>query len=179
MLHVLFFSQHHCNEEVPVDWLSSFFDEVPSCAETTLCYSNLPEYTSSSMSYTSLGKSQFLGLNGLGMDSMSTIPEECSNESMYCSTPSAPRSPDFDHKPLTPESESHSLEIDVKPQLFGKDSLFEPSDRFGSHINGHIEPTELELFEHSDGQKSLPDSPHSGNDSDRLDSESGKSRYIY
>lgn len=169
--------QHHCNEEVPVDWLSGFFDEVPSCSDSTLNYNNtLPEYTSSSLPYTSFGKSHYLSLNGLSMDTMPSLPEECSNESLYCSTPSAPRSPDY--KPLSPDSmeSSHSLETDVKPHLFGKDTLFEPQESFVPQINNRLEPTELKLLEPNDGQKSSPDSPHSENDSDRLDSESGKSR---
>lgn len=173
--------QHHSNEEVPVDWLSGFFDEVPSCSDSTLGYNNtLPEYTSSSLSYTSLAKSHYLSLNGLSMDSMPSFPEECSNESLYCSTPLAPRTPDY--KPLSPDSmeSSHSLESDVKPHLFGKDALFEPQENFVPQINSRLEPTELKLFEQNDGQKSLPDSPHSENDSDRPDSESGKkSRYIF
>ena len=72
--------------------------------------------------------------------------------------------------------ESHSLENDVKPQLFGKDALFEPQENFVPQINSRLETTELKLFEQNDGQKSSPDSPHSENDSDRPDSESGKSR---
>jgi len=71
--------------------------------------------------------------------------------------------------------ESHSLENDVKPHLFGKDALFEPQENFVPQINSRLEPTELKLFEQNDGQKSSPDSPHSENDSDRPDSESGKS----
>lgn len=171
-------TQHHSNEEVPVDWLSGFFDEVPSCADTTLNYNNtLPEYTSSSLPYTSLTKSHYLSLNGLSMDSMPSFPEECSNESLYCSTPLAPRTPDY--KPLSPDSmESHSLETDVKPHIFGKDALFQPHENFVPQMNSRLEPTELKLFEQNDGQRSLPDSPHSENDSDRPDSESGKSRYI-
>lgn len=113
------------------------------------------------------------------MDSMPTFPEECSNESLYCSTPLAPRTPDY--KPLSPDSiESHSLETDVKPHLFGKDALFEPQENFVPQVNSRLEPTDLKLFEQNDGQKSLPDSPHSENDSDRPDSESGKkSRYTF
>ncbi|XP_078359167.1 cyclic AMP-responsive element-binding protein 3-like protein 1 isoform X2 [Oculina patagonica] len=170
-----FHSMHHSNEEVPVDWLSGFFDEVPSCmSDTTLNYNNtLPEYTSSSLPYTSLTKSHYLSLNGLSMDSMPSFPEECSNESLYCSTPLAPRTPDY--KPLSPDSmeSSHSLETDVKPHIFGKDPLFEPHENFVPQMNSRLEPTELKLFEPNDGQKSLPDSPHSENDSDRPDSESG------
>lgn len=161
-----FHSMHHSNEEGPVDWLSGFFDEVPSYNNTLL------DYTSSSLPYTSLAKSHYLSLNGLSMDSMPSFPEECSNESLYCSTPLAPRTPDY--KPLSPDSmESHSLENDVKPQLFGKDALFEPQENFVPQINSRLETTELKLFEQNDGQKSSPDSPHSENDSDRPDSESG------
>ena len=74
--------------------------------------------------------------------------------------------------------ESHSLENDVKPHLFGKDALFEPQENFVPQINSRLEncSTELKLFEQNDGQKSSPDSPHSENDSDRPDSESGKSQ---
>lgn len=113
------------------------------------------------------------------MDSMPSFPEECSNESLYCSTPLAPHTPDY--KPLSPDSmESHSLETDVKPHLFGKDTLFEPQENFVPQVNSRLEPTDLKLFEQNDGQKSLPDSPHSENDSDRPDSESGKkSRYVF
>lgn len=175
----LFLLQPHCNEEVPVDWLSGFFDEVPSCTEATLNYNNtLPEYTSNSLPYTSFGKSHYLSLNGLSMDTMPSFPEECSNESLYCSTPSDPRTPDY--KPLSPDSmESHSLETDVKPHIF-KDTLFEPQENFVPQMNTRLEPTELKMFEPNDGQKSLPESPNSENDSDRPDSESGKSRnYIF
>lgn len=156
-----------------MDWLSGFFDEVPSYNNT------LPDYTSSSLPYTSLAKSHYLSLNGLSMDSMPSFPEECSNESLYCSTPLAPRTPDY--KPLSPDStmESHSLENDVKPHLFGKDALFEPQENFVPQMNSRLEPTELKLFEQNDGQKSSPDSPHSENDSDRPDSESGKSRTCF
>ncbi|KAJ7330180.1 extracellular matrix constituent secretion [Desmophyllum pertusum] len=167
-----FHSMPHCNEEVPVDWLSGFFDEVPSCTEATLNYNNtLPEYTSNSLPYTSFGKSHYLSLNGLSMDTMPSFPEECSNESLYCSTPSDPRTPDY--KPLSPDSmESHSLETDVKPHIF-KDTLFEPQENFVPQMNTRLEPTELKMFEPNDGQKSLPESPNSENDSDRPDSESG------
>lgn len=168
-----FHSMHHSNEEVPVDWLSGFFEEVPSCSDTTLSYNSLPEYTSSSLSYSSFGKSHYLNLNGLSMDSMPSFPEECSNESLYCSTPSAPHTPDY--KPLSPDSleSSHSLETDVKPHLFLKDPMFEAQETFAPPINNRLEPTNLKLFEQNDGQKNSPDSPHSENDSDRLDSESG------
>lgn len=168
-----FHSVHPCSEEVPVDWLSGFFDEVSSCSDSTLNYSNtLPEYTSSSLSYNSLGKSHYLSLNGLSMDTMPSLPEECSNESLYCSTPSVPHTPDY--KPLSPASiDSSPLETDVKPHLFGRDALFEPQENFAPPINSRLEPTELKMFEPNDGQKSLPDSPHSENDSDRIDSESG------
>ena len=171
---ILFLTQHHTSEEVPVDWLSGFFDEVPSCAETTLSYNSLPEYTSSTLPYTSFAKSHYLSLNGLSMDTMSSFPEECSNESLYCSTPSDPQTPDY--KPLSPDSleSTHSLEADVKPNIFGKDTLFEPHESFAPLTNSRIEPFELKLFEQSDGQKSSPESPHSENGSDRLDSESGR-----
>lgn len=161
-----------------MDWLSGFFDEVPSCADTTLSYNSLPEYTSSSLPYTSFGKSHYLGLNGLSMDSMPSFPEECSNESLYCSTPSDTHTPDY--KPLSPESldSTHSLETDVKPHLFDKDPMFESQESFEPPIDSRLEPTELKLFEQSDEQKSSPESPHSENGSDRLDSESGKSRNV-
>ncbi|CAH3147328.1 unnamed protein product [Porites lobata] len=163
-----FHSMHQANEDVPVDWLSGFFDEVPTCAET-LSYNSLPEYTSSSLPYTSLGKSHYLSLNGLSMDTMPSFPEECSNESLYCSTPSD-STPDY--KPLSPES-THSLEADVKPNLFSKDVLLEPHESFSPSMNHRLEPPELQLFEQTDGSKSSPESPHSENGSDRLDSESG------
>lgn len=139
-----------------------------------MSYNSLPEYTSSSLSYSSFGKSHYLSLNGLSMDSMPSFPEECSNESLYCSTPSAPHTPDY--KPLSPDSleSSHSLETDVKPHLFLKDPMFEAQETFAPPINNRLEPTNLKLFEQNDGQKNSPDSPHSENDSDRLDSESGK-----
>ncbi|XP_073241160.1 uncharacterized protein [Porites lutea] len=163
-----FHSMHQANEDVPVDWLSGFFDEVPTCAET-LSYNSLPEYTSSSLPYTSLGKSHYLSLNGLSMDTMPSFPEECSNESLYCSTPSD-STPDY--KPLSPES-THSLEADVKPNLFSKDVLLEPHESFSPSMNHRLEPPDLQLFEQTDGPKSSPESPHSENGSDRLDSESG------
>ncbi|XP_073241159.1 uncharacterized protein [Porites lutea] len=162
-----FHSMHQANEDVPVDWLSGFFDEVPTCAET-LSYNSLPEYTSSSLPYTSLGKSHYLSLNGLSMDTMPSFPEECSNESLYCSTPSD-STPDY--KPLSPES-THSLEADVKPNLFSKDVLLEPHESFSPSMNHRLEPPDLQLFEQTDGPKSSPESPHSENGSDRLDSES-------
>lgn len=159
-----------------MDWLSGFFDEVSSCSDSTLNYNNtLPEYTSSSLSYNSLGKSHYLSLNGLSMDTMPSLPEECSNESLYCSTPSAPHTPDY--KPLSPASiDSSPLETDVKPHLFGRDAFFEPQENFAPQINSRLEPAELKMFEANDGPKSLPDSPNSENDSERIDSESGKSR---
>lgn len=168
-----FHSVHHLSEEVPVDWLSGFFDEVSSCSDSTLNYNNtLPEYTSSSLSYNSLGKSHYLSLNGLSMDTMPSLPEECSNESLYCSTPSAPHTPDY--KPLSPASiDSSPLETDVKPHLFGRDAFFEPQENFAPQINSRLEPAELKMFEANDGPKSLPDSPNSENDSERIDSESG------
>ncbi|XP_068710046.1 cyclic AMP-responsive element-binding protein 3-like protein 2 isoform X2 [Montipora foliosa] len=165
-----FHSADHTTEGVPVDWLSGFFDEVPSCADTTLSYNSFPEYSS-----TTFGKSHYLSLNGLSMDSMPSFPEECSNESLYSTTPSAPQTPDYN--PLSPDSlgSTHSLEVDVKPHLslFGKDPLFDVQDGFGPPMNNHVEPENLKLFEQNDLQKSSPDSPHSENDSDRLDSESG------
>ncbi|XP_068710045.1 cyclic AMP-responsive element-binding protein 3-like protein 1 isoform X1 [Montipora foliosa] len=164
-----FHSADHTTEGVPVDWLSGFFDEVPSCADTTLSYNSFPEYSS-----TTFGKSHYLSLNGLSMDSMPSFPEECSNESLYSTTPSAPQTPDYN--PLSPDSlgSTHSLEVDVKPHLslFGKDPLFDVQDGFGPPMNNHVEPENLKLFEQNDLQKSSPDSPHSENDSDRLDSES-------
>ena len=54
--------------------------------------------------------------------------------------------------------------------------MFESQESFEPPIDSRLEPTELKLFEQSDEQKSSPESPHSENGSDRLDSESGKSR---
>lgn len=103
---------------------------------------------------------------------MPSLPEECSNESLYCSTPSAPHTPDY--KPLSPASiDSSPLETDVKPHLFGRDAFFEPQENFAPQINSRLEPAELKMFEANDGPKSLPDSPNSENDSERIDSESG------
>lgn len=170
-----FHSLNHSNEEVPVDWLSRFFDDVPACADSSLSYNSLPEYTSSSLSCSTFGKSHYLNLNGLSMDSMPSFPEECANESLYCSPQSAPQTPDY--KPLSPDSlgSSHSLEADVKPPLFCKDPIFDVQEGFTSQMNSYIEPENLKMFEQSEIRKSSPDSPHSENDrdSDRLDSESG------
>jgi len=170
-----FHSLNHSNEEVPVDWLSRFFDDVPACADSSLSYNSLPEYTSSSLSCSAFGKSHYLNLNGLSMDSMPSFPEECANESLYCSPQSAPQTPDY--KPLSPDSlgSSHSLEADVKPPLFCKDPIFDVQEGFTSQMNSYIEPENLKMFEQSEIRKSSPDSPHSVNDrdSDRLDSESG------
>ncbi|XP_029199601.2 cyclic AMP-responsive element-binding protein 3-like protein 2 isoform X2 [Acropora millepora] len=170
-----FHSLNHSNEEVPVDWLSRFFDDVPACADSSLSYNSLPEYTSSSLSCSTFGKSHYLNLNGLSMDSMPSFPEECANESLYCSPQSAPQTPDY--KPLSPDSlgSSHSLEADVKPPLFCKDPIFDVQEGFTSQMNSYIEPENLKMFEQSEIRKSSPDSPHSVNDrdSDRLDSESG------
>lgn len=170
-----FHSLNHSSEEVPVDWLSRFFDDVPACADTSLSYNSLPEYTSSSLSCSTFGKSHYLNLNGLSMDSMLSFPEECANESLYCSPQSAPQTPDY--KPLSPDSlgSSHSLEADVKPPLFCKDPIFDVQEGFTSQMNSYIEPENLKMFEQSEMRKSSPDSPHSVNDrdSDRLDSESG------
>lgn len=174
-----FHSLNHSNEEVPVDWLSRFFDDVPACADdradSSLIYNSLPEYPSSSLSCSTFGKSQYLNLNGLSMDSMPSFPEECANESLYCSPQSAPQTPDY--KPLSPDSlgSSHSLEADVKPPLFCKDPIFDVQEGFSSQMNSYIEPENLKMFEQSEIRKSSPDSPHSVNDrdSDRLDSESG------
>lgn len=109
------------------------------------------------------------------MDTMPSFPEECSNESLYCSTPSD-STPDY--KPLSPES-THSLEADVKPNLFSKDVLLEPHESVSPSMNHRLEPPELQLFEQTDGAKSSPESPHSENGSDRLDSESGRSRHCF
>lgn len=170
-----FHSLNHSSEEVPVDWLSRFFDDVPACADSSLSYNSLPEYTSSSLSCSTFGKSHYLNLNGLSMDSMPSFPEECANESLYCSPQSAPQTPDY--KPLSPDSlgSSHSLEADVKPPLFCKDPIFDVQEGFTSQMNSYIEPENLKMFEQSEIRKSSPDSPHSVNDrdSDRLDSESG------
>lgn len=174
-----FHSLNHSNEEVPVDWLSRFFDDVPACADdradSSLIYNSLPEYPSSSLSCSTFGKSHYLNLNGLSMDSMPSFPEECANESLYCSPQSAPQTPDY--KPLSPDSlgSSHSLEADVKPPLFCKDPIFDVQEGFTSQMNSYIEPENLKMFEQSEIRKSSPDSPHSVNDrdSDRLDSESG------
>ena len=159
-----------------MDWLSRFFDDVPACADSSLNYNSLPEYTSSSLSCSAFGKSHYLNLNGLSMDSMPSFPEECANESLYCSPQSAPQTPDY--KPLSPDSlgSSHSLEADVKPPLFCKDPIFDVQEGFTSQMNSYIEPENLKMFEQSEIRKSSPDSPHSVNDrdSDRLDSESGK-----
>lgn len=170
-----FHSLNHSSEEVPVDWLSRFFDDVPACADSSLSYNSLPEYTSSSLSCSTFGKSHYLNLNGLSMDSMPSFPEECANESLYCSPQSAPQTPDY--KPLSPDSlgSSHSLEADVKPPLFCKDPIFDVQEGFTSQMNSYIEPENLKMFEQNEIRKNSPDSPHSVNDrdSDRLDSESG------
>lgn len=127
-----------------MDWLSSFFDEVPSCVEQTLGYNSLPEYTSSSLHYSSIPKSHSLGLNGISIDSMVSLPEECSNESMYCST--TPGSAEFEHKPLTPKSDSQSIAeaCDIKPSLFPRQTLFDSTSSLVPHINGHMENSILE-----------------------------------
>ncbi|XP_031570697.1 uncharacterized protein LOC116305018 isoform X2 [Actinia tenebrosa] len=138
-----FQSMHDCSEEVPVDWLSSFFDEVPSCMEQTLPNYTLPEYTSSgTLQYSA--KNHSLGLSGLSMDPMPALPEDCSNESLYCPTPTArSRSPDFDHH------NSKSLIIDdtnddLKTNLFGRNPLCPPFNTTQDHFNGHLEGSEIE-----------------------------------
>ncbi|XP_020909945.1 cyclic AMP-responsive element-binding protein 3-like protein 2 isoform X2 [Exaiptasia diaphana] len=128
------------NEEVPVDWLSSFFDEVPCCMEQSLPNYNLPEYTSSSgLNYSS--KNHSIGLSGLSMDPMPALPEDCSNESLYCPTPSTRcRSPDFDHtRALITDSESSD---DSKTNLFGRHSLCPPFD--STQNSFHLEGTEMD-----------------------------------
>ena len=154
---------------MPVDWLSNFFDDptaVPSCTEQLGYSSSLPEYTTSSLQYHPLVKSHTLGMNGLNLDAMPAFPEECSNESLYCSTPSKPRSPDFDHKPLTPDSETNCGDTD----LFGPNSVssqFDSKSGINPQLSGHMDSTDhdrrLELHSTSSDQ-----------DSERQDSESGR-----
>ena len=154
---------------MPVDWLSNFFDDpsaVPCCAE--LSYnSSLGEYTTSSLSYHSMAKPHSLGLNGLNIDTMTAFPEECSNESLYCSTPSKPRSPDVEHKPLTPDSEINVGDADyfcpnsVCSQIDTKNGI--KSLTLGSHMDTVTDQDRrLELRSTSSDQ-----------DSERQDSESG------
>lgn len=155
---------------MPVDWLSNFFDDptaVPSCAEQLGYTSSLPEYTTNSLQYHSISKSHGLGINGLNIDAMASFPEECSNESLYCSTPSKPGSPDFDHKPLTPDSETNSGDTEsfcpnsVCSQFDSKIGI--KSQKIGSHMDTIEQDRRLELH-----------STNSDQDSERQDSESGK-----
>ena len=114
-----------------MDWLS-IFDEGPSCPDQTLAgYNSLADFSTNSLHYNSAPKASCLGIsNGLGMDAMVTFPEDCANESMYCST--VPHSPE---KPHTPDSEQAEI-FDAKPELYPRPSLF--------HFNGplgHLENT--------------------------------------
>lgn len=129
--------------------------------EQTLPNYNLPEYTSNTgLNYNS--KNHSLNLNGLSMDPMPALPEDCSNESLYCPTPTArSRSPDFEH------TRSLMVDDDLKTNLFGRHSLCPP---FENNQNSfHMEGSEIDRI------NSLNDSRKNSNevDGDMGENESG------
>ncbi|XP_001630366.2 cyclic AMP-responsive element-binding protein 3-like protein 2 isoform X2 [Nematostella vectensis] len=125
---------HSMPSEEPVDWLSSFFDEVPTCMEQNLSNYSVPEYTSS-LHHSSI-RTQNIGLNSLGIDPMPSLPEDCSNESMYGKSPAdRSRSPDFESKVASDGDQIHD---DLKPVLFNRrlSAPFESQHMFNSHMEG-------------------------------------------
>lgn len=132
--------------------------------EQTLPNYNLPEYTSNTaLNYNS--KNHSLTLNGLSMDPMPVLPEDCSNESLYCPTPNArSRSPDFDHpRSLITDDPSD----DLKTNFFGRHSLCPPFEN--NQSNFHLDTSEVGRI------NSLNESKKSSSDDGDLgENESGK-----
>lgn len=108
-----------------MDWLLGFFDEVFFCSDLILNYNNiLLEYILSSLLYNLFGKLYYLSLNGLSMDIMFSLLEECFNELLYCLMFLVLYILDYKFF-LFVLIDFLLLEIDVKLYLFGRDVFFE------------------------------------------------------
>jgi hypothetical protein len=120
--------------------------------DQTLPSYNLPEYTSSGTLHYST-KNHSLGLSGLSMDPMPALPEDCSNESLYCPTPTTrSRSPDFGHH--TKSFTIDDTNDDLKTNLFSRHSLCPSFETTHNHFNGQLEGSEIDRINSLNDSKS-------------------------